>query len=261
MGCFVSCDFFSSLDAQNHWSESGVCTTHFVTSEPFKSGQKHNGVFLWWDAQDVSMCGDGGGIGQHSGLVAGISAQDLVALGAFRHCTVHGFTFFETWTSEGGDTQRCDSPCPDCTVRMIVGTFGTGIRMCWREDDDWLGGLTIKAPQHHDPEPERFSLFLRSRSKQEQSIKVGVEKEVGITINNNMGIRPLKLLNNCSALVSFLLVSLPRTAFDYRSLARDFCVYTRIYIYIYVYLYLYIYIIYTHTYIYIFTHYILTVEC
>ena len=27
------------------------------------------------------MCGDGGGIGQHSGLVAGISAQDLVALG------------------------------------------------------------------------------------------------------------------------------------------------------------------------------------
>ena len=43
----------------------------------------------------MSMCGDGGGIGQHSGLVAGISAQDLVALGAFRHCTVHGFTFFE----------------------------------------------------------------------------------------------------------------------------------------------------------------------
>ena len=38
--------FFSSLDAQSHWSESGVCTTHFVTSEPFKSGQKHNGVFL-----------------------------------------------------------------------------------------------------------------------------------------------------------------------------------------------------------------------
>jgi hypothetical protein len=71
MGCFVSCDFFSSLDAQSHWSESGVCTTHFGTSEPFKSGQKHNGVFLRWDAQDVSMRGDGGGIGQHSGLACG----------------------------------------------------------------------------------------------------------------------------------------------------------------------------------------------
>ena len=63
--------FFSSLDAQSHWSESGVCTTHFGTSEPFKSGQKHNGVFLRWDAQDVSMRGDGGGIGQHSGLACG----------------------------------------------------------------------------------------------------------------------------------------------------------------------------------------------